>query len=207
MPEKKIIYNGSCFILGTAGKYYYATIKQKSVALHRKVWMDRHGLIPKGCHIHHKDGNVFNNSIENLECISSKEHHALHWSKDKGKRMLYLLKLAETGREYAKEWHGSHTGKKWHKQHYEDCKNKLHVIYDRKCSTCGKPIQTERKEGNCFCCGYCKTKHRYLSGVDNEIRYCLKCNQPFEVNKYRKVVYCSIRCKPVPNPKGRRRKS
>src|ERR1017187_10388860 len=45
--------------------------------LHQAVWRATHGDIPKGCHIHHVDGNTLNNAIENLECVTplrSEEH-------------------------------------------------------------------------------------------------------------------------------------
>lgn len=46
----------------------------------RKVWRAKNGDIPKGYHIHHKDGDFTNNTIENLVCISASEHSKLHWS-------------------------------------------------------------------------------------------------------------------------------
>lgn len=194
MPIKKVVYNGTAYTLGTTGRYYYGTKKQKTVALHRQTWIDHNGPIPEGYHIHHKDGNVFNNSIDNLECIEPWQHWKLHWDKDKEFRMPYLLALAETGREYAKEWHGSHTGRQWHRNHYEEMKDRLHQTYNRKCSFCGKDVATQRKSRNCFCSGYCKTQFRYKSGVDDEIRICPTCSQSFSVNKYRKVIYCSRSC-------------
>lgn len=57
---------------------YHGKWKQPPVALHRQIWMDNFGEIPKGCHIHHKDGNPDNNSIDNLECITAKEHIHKH---------------------------------------------------------------------------------------------------------------------------------
>jgi hypothetical protein len=32
----------------------------------------------EGCEVHHKDGNKFNNSPENLICLSPSEHHKIH---------------------------------------------------------------------------------------------------------------------------------
>ena len=48
------------------------------VALHRQIYEDHNGPIPKGKQIHHKDGNFLNNSIENLECLSAAEHRREH---------------------------------------------------------------------------------------------------------------------------------
>jgi len=44
---------------------------------HRYVWELANGQIPKGCHIHHIDGNKANNNISNLECILGTEHNRM----------------------------------------------------------------------------------------------------------------------------------
>ena len=45
---------------------------------HRIVWEDANGPIPEGYIVHHKNENKTDNRIENLECISRKEHSHLH---------------------------------------------------------------------------------------------------------------------------------
>ena len=81
--------------------------------LHREVWKAHHGPIPKGCIIHHRDGNPLNNDIDNLECVTRKQH---------GERHKYLASdelkqhLAEI-RPKATEWHRSTEGRRWHKEH------------------------------------------------------------------------------------------
>lgn len=47
---------------------------------HRWTWEKHHGKIPKGHHIHHKDGNKRNNSLENLELLTAEEHRKKHHS-------------------------------------------------------------------------------------------------------------------------------
>jgi hypothetical protein len=42
--------------------------------VHKKVWQDAHGPIPKGFRIWWKDGNHRNNVLENLEMVSGAEH-------------------------------------------------------------------------------------------------------------------------------------
>lgn len=49
-----------------------------SKLLHRLIYEDFYGEIPKGMHIHHKDGNRLNNDISNLELISPSNHHIFH---------------------------------------------------------------------------------------------------------------------------------
>src|SRR5215469_17385379 len=49
---------------------YYAAWDAKTrrpVLLHRKIWETHRGPLPKGVHIHHRDGNKANNQIDNLE--------------------------------------------------------------------------------------------------------------------------------------------
>lgn len=48
--------------------------------IHRKVWESVNGKIPKGHHIHHIDGNPYNNELSNLTCVTAEEHGKLHGS-------------------------------------------------------------------------------------------------------------------------------
>lgn len=63
-------------------KLGYVTIrnisKNKTYKIHRVIWECVNGEIPNGYHIHHIDGNKLNNSIYNLELLSTSEHHTLH---------------------------------------------------------------------------------------------------------------------------------
>jgi len=56
--------------------------KQPPVSLHRQIWIDNYGPIPKNYIVHHKDRNTLNNSIDNLELLSSKDH-AIHHMKER----------------------------------------------------------------------------------------------------------------------------
>lgn len=51
---------------------------------YRKIWQNHYGAIPKDSdgkpyEIHHKDGNRENNAIDNLICVSIKEHYDIHY--------------------------------------------------------------------------------------------------------------------------------
>ncbi len=46
--------------------------------VHRKIWKKHNGDIPKGYHIHHIDGNPYNNDITNLICLPPSEHAEIH---------------------------------------------------------------------------------------------------------------------------------
>lgn len=58
----------------------------KQYGNHRKIWEEANGPIPKDVfgrsyHIHHLDGDIENNDISNLLCLSAKDHYLLHKSK------------------------------------------------------------------------------------------------------------------------------
>lgn len=48
------------------------------MSIHRRIYEQKFGLIPDGCHIHHKDGNHNNNSPDNLVCVTAQEHFDIH---------------------------------------------------------------------------------------------------------------------------------
>lgn len=55
-------------------EYESTTMDRKTILKHRKIWIEKHGEIPKNKVIHHINGNKKDNRIENLECISRSEH-------------------------------------------------------------------------------------------------------------------------------------
>ena len=61
--------------------YIRVRFKGKITTLHRAIWELAHGPIPEGYFIHHIDKDKTNNSIENLECVSRKEHGVKHRKK------------------------------------------------------------------------------------------------------------------------------
>ena len=65
-------FNGERFYL--CGKYFQHNGKR----LHRAVWEYHNGEIPEGYHIHHIDGNRFNNDITNLSLMPGLDHMKEH---------------------------------------------------------------------------------------------------------------------------------
>lgn len=63
--------------------YYWRHDKWKGapVALHRQIYEDNFGLIPKGWHIHHIDGNTENNSPQNLQAMPACLHASIESKK------------------------------------------------------------------------------------------------------------------------------
>ncbi|HCX11344.1 MAG TPA: hypothetical protein DHU81_13595, partial [Hyphomonas sp.] len=165
--------------------FYY---QRDGVRLHREVWKHvNKAEIPDGYHVHHKDHDRSNNSPENLELVSPAEHMAHH---HKG----VSKPLSENALKAAAEWHGSEDGLRWHHQHYENNKHKLHVKIEKACEHCGKAYMGAPGKGSKFCSNACKTRHRFLSGIDNEERTCVACSSAFVANKYVKKATCSKPC-------------
>lgn len=68
--------------------------------IYRKIYVEAHGPVPKGYHIHHIDGDPNNNNIENLIAVTPEEHYRLHvemgfpW---KGGKKGWFIGAAEAG--------------------------------------------------------------------------------------------------------------
>lgn len=173
------------------GNYF----QRKGSRLHIQVWKHYNDEpIPKGFHIHHKDGDRSNNDIANLELVPGALHLSLHQSTPE--RKAYGRQHAETIRALAAKWHGSPQGREWHsktaKKMWAEAVEKEYI-----CTMCGKrfsSIQNYGSEVNRFCCNGCKTKYRNVSGVDNVERMCTYCGNTFTANKYSKTKCCSRKC-------------
>lgn len=62
----------------------------RTIMVHRLVWIENKGEILEGYIIHHKDGNKKNNNIDNLECISRREHTIIHNKNQESEVHCYL---------------------------------------------------------------------------------------------------------------------
>jgi hypothetical protein len=169
-------------------------IKQGITSLHREIWKDNFGKIPKGYDIHHKDHDFNNNSIDNLICISKKEHANQHAEENairgrSEKQLKHLNKI----RNLTKEWHASQEGKEWHKQHV---KNSLAKVEKKefKCINCEKVFYSIITNSKC-CCRKCYTKwyekHKRKRKLIDKI--CKFCNKSFQADR-KKTLFCSYSC-------------
>ena len=161
--------------------------------LHRQIWVDNHGAIPDGWHIHHKDGNCQNNSLENLECLSPREHIGER-HKPWGRRRDELVARLAHIRPLTKAWHASPEGLAKHRE-IGALAYKNFQGMEKPCAHCGKTFIT-RKMGHqdIYCSNACKSAARRKSGVDNETRRCACCGVVFIANKYAKTRCCSLSC-------------
>lgn len=127
--------------------------------LHREAWIRAFGPVPAGCHIHHRDGDLRNNSLANLECIPAPEHRSQAWHKRRARGDTLELFLPKA-RVAAALWHRSEAGRLWHKRHAE--RQKGWLKWKRRplaCKTCGKSFNAlVRKSGQSQI--YCSTNCR-----------------------------------------------
>lgn len=103
--------------------YYIITSKKeknKGKFLHRLIYEDHFGEIPKSCVIHHIDGNKNNNDINNLQCMARSFHIWYHHTGAK--------RSDETKKNISESKKGKCTGKNhWNygKHHSEETKMKI----------------------------------------------------------------------------------
>lgn len=105
--------------------------------IYRKIWESHNGPIPfdedgRSYEIHHKDGNHTNNDINNLMCISIKEHYDIHFRQgDYAACHLIAKRMAKTPAELSKiisDLNRKRTGEKnpfYGKKHTEETKKIL----------------------------------------------------------------------------------
>jgi len=61
----------------------------KVIPLHKYIFQQVNGKVPKGCEIHHDNGNILDNTPENLLCVTVAEH-GLHHTKKSNKERKHL---------------------------------------------------------------------------------------------------------------------
>ena len=137
--KTRATFNGRLYYLRESQGYYYSPRKDRSGLdmLHRMVFIHYNGEIPKGYCIHHKDGNKGNNDISNLECVRRSKHSHYHGVNAPEELAEFRKRnLEENARPAANIWHGSAEGREWHKQHYEQMKDKLYEEVECVCVVC-----------------------------------------------------------------------
>jgi len=165
---------------------YWISSDYPRIRAHRWVWINVHGNIPKGYHIHHKDENKSNNTIENLELVEAGRHIRHHITDEKREK---ARRLVEYIRPLTKKWHASKEGRQWHKAHGLMCwiKRKEFKII---CKLCCKEAITKTYHQT-FCSDKCKSKWRRDNKIDDETRSCERCESSFTCNKYSKKKFCN----------------
>lgn len=189
--EKYLYYKGVKFTRDDKTGYYLnSTIRER---MHRYVWRDNFGDIPKGCDIHHIDGDKSNNDITNLAMMPNGEHQRLHGAMlTEEERERRRINLKENARPAASEWHRSDAGREWHRAHYIKFADVLHKEYDKICDNCGAAFVG--KVTSRFCCNACKSAYRRKIKADYISRICPMCGKEYSTNKFDPATTCSRSC-------------
>lgn len=158
--------------------------------VHRIIYEEEIGPVPEGHDIHHKDGNRYNNSIENLECLTKSDHMRLHAKE----RRWALSVTMSVNSDRIHEWHRSEKGKEFlskkAKKQWEERKFRTFTFH-----ACNKDFQSNHNTDPKYCGDNCVQAARRESGVDNEERECRICKTKFVINKYQKTQVCSMACR------------
>lgn len=147
------LFNEKEYKLYSKEKYFSRGRKR----LHVSVWEHYNGKVQKGFHVHHKDGNTWNNAIDNLELIEAGKHLSEHGKKRFEADKVWFDDFHSKGIEKAKEWHKSADGIEWHKEHGKKCwigREYKKLI----CQQCGKEYQTRHAGISKFCHNNCKAQ-------------------------------------------------
>ena len=171
---------------------HHGTFRGPVAYLHRVLWETHHGPIPPGHHVHHKDGNPFNNDVSNLECVDQRRHKAIHAERGDFSRNAEHL---DRVRHLASEWHRSDAGREWHRQHGRElwANREVRTLV---CEVCGESFETRDKRHVRYCsngCG-CKARSRHKEGASFIDQTCLGCGKKFRTSKLRPGKCCSAQC-------------
>ena len=91
--EGQKMYMGKKYAQDKKTGYYVCTSGERK-RLHVAMWEAKYGReVPEGCVIHHLDWNKSNNTVENLVCLTIREHERVHniVGGEKGKALGYEL--------------------------------------------------------------------------------------------------------------------
>lgn len=201
MQRETVLFNGIPFI-----RYPESSVRSHRVyftaypggkrakgigLLHQEVWKAAHGPIPDGCDIHHRDGDPLNNAVDNLECLTKKEHAQRHAPEHREARQAHMRAIGPA----AAEWHRSEAGRAWHREHGRRTWEDREPV-ERTCAECGGAHLALRQSGArpAFCSRRCISRYHERHQTYYEDRPCVVCGEPFRVKKSHAQRTCSRKC-------------
>lgn len=195
MADKIQYFNNKRFTMDESTGYYLCSTKEENghrKRMHVYVWEHYNGKIPKGYHVHHIDEDKSNNSIENLELLSSSEHLSLHGKERAANHYGEMIaNLQNNACPQARKWHSSNEGREWHRMHYKTTKEKIHIKKKFICENCGKEFESSQVRSR-FCSNNCKSAWRRKAGIDDVTKICQMCKAEYKANKYQKTKFCPL---------------
>ena len=161
--NEKIVFNGDNYFEDPRTGYFYRSIPKttKKLLLHREVWKDKNGEIPKGFVIHHIDHDKRYNALANLACMDRKAHQSYHANDCEYLGSEANIKQLAAARQKANAWHGSPEGLAWHSENGKKAWDNR-VGHTKKCDFCTKEYETPFPERSKFCDTKCKEKARHI---------------------------------------------
>lgn len=200
--------DGIRFVRDDERGYYrgYERNAKKPTLMHRYVYERYFGKIPKGYHVHHKNGLKWDNTKDNLELIDKRSHASMHGKNPSQDISVFRKENMDKQRPLTKAWHVSKEGRVWHKKHAVECKKNgwSREIVEITCRECGLKVQ--RLKGTKFCCPAHKAKWRREQGIDDIDRICPECHKTFRISKYSDQQYCCRECGSIAAGRARRGK-
>ena len=183
------------------GKYFYSDkhkVGDESRALHRRIWEDAYGPIPPNHVIHHLDGDIDNNDLDNLSIMNGSVHREYHMLKDLRNDRIYeeRLKALQKAQEAAKEWHRSEEGKKFHAElGRKSWDNKKKQPCLQPCKECGADYETFFPTRTKFCSRACQRadSNRRWRKVKRYGGDCVMCGKTFKTGNPEQKT-CSRSC-------------
>jgi hypothetical protein len=164
--------------------------KQRGIdRLHREVWKAAYGQIPQGAHIHHVDGDPLNNKLENLRCVTPKQHAQEHITPG---LTAWRRAHMDAIRPLTKAWHSSEEGLEWHQQHGKNVFANRPAT-ERACEQCDSHYISNGAVSR-FCSNACKSAWRRSARLDDVERTCAGCGNVFRVNRYKPNKCCTRAC-------------
>jgi len=165
MCDQCVEHAGKMWHLAPSG-YYEATFR-----LHRFVWEQANGPIPKDHHVHHRNGNKTDNRLENLELLSHGEHSARHYAE----KLLPHRERALASSRATRERLANERAQR--------------VLV---CQHCGGEYSSRAVHPRRFCSSACTDAARAIL-FDPEQRQCSYCGESYVATRSAQH-YCSKRC-------------
>lgn len=145
-----VIFGGRCY---RRYNEYYRCTADGSRYLHRDIWELHNGPVPDGYHVHHKDEDQGNNSIENLQALPEETHRRLHGITSEWHRSEAARAHLDSIRDASHEWH-----KKQENREAQSANTKAwfdaQPWLEKTCAHCGAPFKAKRPVAR-FCSRNC----------------------------------------------------
>lgn len=139
---------------------------------HVKVWEAAHGPVPEGYLVHHKDHDKSNNSLENLELLTHKQHFREHeaergpdWHSKGGKasiekrRQNPVVNVCEhCSEEFSTIWPARFCADRCRDLHFREHPDESRQYAELVCGYCGEKFyrKVTKKRTPRFCSTLCR---------------------------------------------------